>query len=256
MYEFISHLIFLLKVYAVINLIAYLAYFLLSYYLGSKKKNDSKKNVCLIVAHPDDECMFFAPTILHLMNKHKPFILCLTNGNYYGIGKTREKELAQSCVTLFGSSHDLTMINEPNKILDHPDTKLWDKLFCKNLIETYLEQNAIDILITFDKFGVSGHTNHCIINEIIKDLTFKKPSTLVVYELITKNILRKYSFIFDIFLSLVLSFVNSNLIFINSPFDYLKALNAMFKHKSQLCWFRYLYLFSSSYLLINNLKKL
>lgn len=35
----------------------------------------------LITAHPDDECMFFAPTILALNNtKSEVFLLCLSEG--------------------------------------------------------------------------------------------------------------------------------------------------------------------------------
>jgi N-acetylglucosaminylphosphatidylinositol deacetylase len=42
------------------------------------------KRVLLITAHPDDECMFFAPCIMQIIqNNTEPcqlFLLCLTNG--------------------------------------------------------------------------------------------------------------------------------------------------------------------------------
>ncbi len=50
-----------------------------------------------MIAHPDDEAMFFAPSIIQLNNFNNISVLCLSNGNYAGLGKTREKELEKSC---------------------------------------------------------------------------------------------------------------------------------------------------------------
>ena len=40
--------------------------------------------VLFVTAHPDDECMFFAPTILSLTRsgQYDVFLLCLSSGNY------------------------------------------------------------------------------------------------------------------------------------------------------------------------------
>ena len=41
-----------------------------------------KKDVLILTAHPDDECMFFTPTILNMRNEgHRLYIACLTKGN-------------------------------------------------------------------------------------------------------------------------------------------------------------------------------
>lgn len=40
------------------------------------------KNVLFVTAHPDDECMFFAPCILHLSRLSSVHLLCLTSGKY------------------------------------------------------------------------------------------------------------------------------------------------------------------------------
>ncbi len=54
-------------------------------------------NVLLITAHPDDECMFFSPTILNLRRQGILVnLLCLSNGNADGLGQVREKELRES----------------------------------------------------------------------------------------------------------------------------------------------------------------
>jgi hypothetical protein len=40
-------------------------------------------SVLIVIAHPDDECMFFSPTIIQLVKQHIPvFILCLSSGMY------------------------------------------------------------------------------------------------------------------------------------------------------------------------------
>jgi len=57
--------------------------------------------VLLVVAHPDDESMFFAPTILFLKSKgHNIHILCMSQGNADGLGITRKQELYRACDTL------------------------------------------------------------------------------------------------------------------------------------------------------------
>ena len=43
----------------------------------------NKINVLLCFAHPDDEVMFFSPTVMSLLGHHKKvFFLCLSTGDY------------------------------------------------------------------------------------------------------------------------------------------------------------------------------
>jgi N-acetylglucosaminylphosphatidylinositol deacetylase len=65
-------------------------------------------NILLLTAHPDDECMFFAPTILALVALGQKissdgtntgsslYSLCLSAGNADGLGATRKYELESS----------------------------------------------------------------------------------------------------------------------------------------------------------------
>lgn len=77
------------------------------------KNNDKgkKRNVVIVIAHPDDEAMFMTPTILSLTEQKdvKVHLLCLSNGNCAGLGKQRVKELGKSC-------HVLSIINDPNQV--------------------------------------------------------------------------------------------------------------------------------------------
>ncbi|XP_077899078.1 N-acetylglucosaminyl-phosphatidylinositol de-N-acetylase isoform X17 [Ictidomys tridecemlineatus] len=61
----------------------------------------SGSRTLLVIAHPDDEAMFFAPTVLGLARlKHRMSLLCFSAGNYYNQGEIRKKELLQSCDVL------------------------------------------------------------------------------------------------------------------------------------------------------------
>jgi len=71
------------------------------------------KNILLITAHPDDESLFFAPTILSLVEKSRNasinfYQLCLSAGNAEGLGETRKTELDRSL-----------------DVLGVPETKRW-----------------------------------------------------------------------------------------------------------------------------------
>jgi N-acetylglucosaminylphosphatidylinositol deacetylase len=59
--------------------------------------------IVLLIAHPDDEAMFFSPTLLALtdpsLGNHVK-ILCLSTGNADGLGETRKTELIDSAMKL------------------------------------------------------------------------------------------------------------------------------------------------------------
>ena len=57
--------------------------------------------ILLVTAHPDDECMFFTPTIVDFQKKgFKIDLLCLSTGNAEGKGEIRVKELLASARVL------------------------------------------------------------------------------------------------------------------------------------------------------------
>jgi N-acetylglucosaminylphosphatidylinositol deacetylase len=94
------------------------------------------KRICLLIAHPDDEAMFFAPTVLALtdpsLGNHVK-ILCLSSGMLYlplhihwvcsngvgvgdadGLGETRKKELAKSGISLgLRQEDDVFVVESP-----------------------------------------------------------------------------------------------------------------------------------------------
>lgn len=127
----------------------------------------------LVIAHPDDESMFFLPTLQHLVEakQRTVWILCLTNGNYDGLGKTREQELMQVGKWL---GVEKTIILDNPLLRDHPMQR-WDRVVVAAAIRTALvhhhrnimmlqlveQSSSTDfVLYTFDANGVSGHVNH------------------------------------------------------------------------------------------------
>eukprot|EP00501_MAST-03F_sp_TOSAG23-6_P000016 GSMAST32.ASY1.ANO1.16.1 assembled CDS len=118
------------------------------------------EDVLLLIAHPDDESMFFSPTLLNLsyqnVNVH---VLCLSRGNYDGLGSIRERELVQACA-LFNIPKSRVSILEHPQLQDGPHS-IWPPEVVSKQIENFFFSNIFPkYIITFDNFGVSGHSNH------------------------------------------------------------------------------------------------
>ena len=66
----------------------------------------------LVTSHPDDECMFFGPTILSLTKNPAVslFLLCMSNGDYRREGRTRKGELYQACKVLGIQEDNITVL--------------------------------------------------------------------------------------------------------------------------------------------------
>jgi len=127
----------------------------------------------LVTAHPDDESMFFLPTLRHLKNRNNAHILCLSTGDFGSSdGKIRTKELQIACELI---GWGCTVIDD-DRLKDGPN-EVWNRdaiadqiLDCIKLsvvrkatdIDKVVNDNAklnLNIL-TFDNKGVSSHPNH------------------------------------------------------------------------------------------------
>ncbi|KAI0103119.1 LmbE-like protein [Hypoxylon sp. NC0597] len=186
------------------------------------------KRICLLIAHPDDEAMFFAPTVLALTrpdNGNHVKILCLSSGNADGLGETRKKELVKSGLLLgLKSEDDVLVVDSP----DFPDsmTTTWDatkisslltSTFVPPLAATKASKNntspptaTIDALITFDANGISSHPNHISLyhgaRAFVASLTRGKAgwaSPVDLYTLTTVSLPRKYFAFLDVFATII-----------------------------------------------------
>lgn len=224
-----------------------------------------------IISHPDDEVMFFSPSIIELSkpqyNNHLKLV-CLSKGNSIEeMGIIRETELFKSAEILGFNVSDVT-------IFDFKDgmNESWNQADIYRTLESVvIDNNQNKVIITFDEFGVSNHPNH--ISTHFGVLKFCQQKNIKLFNLKSLNFLEKYSFTLltniELFinncLKLVLSYLNFN---INISFNnnlnsikYYSDLNMlslsyasmMFGHFSQMVWFRYGWLFLSRYLTYNNL---
>ena len=209
-------------------------------------------NTLIVTAHPDDECMFFAPTILSLSNNvhQNLYILCLSNGNYYGLGSKRQSEFFASLRILGIPKEHCLLINNP-KLQDGPDNS-WDIEVILETIRKTVQIFEIKSILTFDSYGVSGHNNHCAIARAICTDNASLSNTNVLF-LETVNICRKYLGIFDLLCVLCKS--DSSITFTTNLSGVIKCYLAMYSHQSQLTWFRILYILSSRYVYINQFRQ-
>ncbi|MES1912372.1 MAG: hypothetical protein MHM6MM_004658 [Cercozoa sp. M6MM] len=202
------------------------------------------RHVLLVIAHPDDESMFFVPTIrrIQLMGGTVN-ILCLCNGDYDGV-TTRAAELRKAALKL-GVSGDVT-------VLDHSLMKdgpvLWSSAAVRDAVQSHIDntlRNKVDMVLTFDDYGVSGHPNHIATYRGVKLV----PHSLK-YVLESVPIWRKYCIPLDALLLLR----ESNVVLSNEH----TAINvqAMQAHASQWVWFRRLFVLLSRYTRVNSWRRL
>lgn len=85
--EALEHILFFLGLYAIVCLIVYLLIFrkwtAQWYRNATNVRFPQSKRALIVIAHPDDESMFFGPTIISLVKRNcQVFLLCLSNGSY------------------------------------------------------------------------------------------------------------------------------------------------------------------------------
>ena len=243
------------------------------------------KRICLLIAHPDDEAMFFAPSVLALTNPihgNHLKILCLSSGNADGLGEVRKKELVQSGLFLgLRDASDVLVLDDPQ----FPDSMsvTWEAKAISNLLtSTFAPKMAkvpakskpetnIDVLITFDKDGVSSHPNHISLYHgavtFVKSLMQRHSgweAPVKLYTLPSVNVARKYAGMADVPWTLLGNLVRKKqagdyptpLLYVNSVFQYRTAQRAMTTaHKSQMVWFRYGWIWNSRYMIVNDLQR-
>lgn len=253
----------------------------------------TNKRICLLIAHPDDEAMFFSPTLLALTHPETGNhikILCLSNGNATGLGQLREKELMASAEILgLRSGEDVLVLDSPD-FVDGMDTK-WDtEKIAEVLRQAFGGQMAkkkdtdgdaptatIDVLVTFDRHGVSRHPNHTALYRGAKvwlsGLMQGKEGWRCPVELHTLtsiSIFRKYLNFLDAPMTMLLGFFGGikasrrqdksvrrkQVIFVSDMLQWRQGQKAMTTaHKSQMRWFRWGWITFGRYMIVNDLRR-
>jgi N-acetylglucosaminylphosphatidylinositol deacetylase len=210
-------------------------------------------NITLVIAHPDDEVMFFGPTlnrIAHPRNNNSLSIVCLSTGDSEGLGEVRKAEMAKSADSFLVDSAHLTIIDD-EKLPDSMEIE-WDAEYVADILEKTVQT---DKLVTFDEQGVSDHSNHKTLYHAAQ-IWKNRSSSRKVWTLTSSSIYRKYLGNFD---SLFTYFVEryarpEDIIVVAQQGDYQRTKRTMSSaHKSQMKWFRYLWIMFSRYMYVNNL---
>ncbi|NXQ38167.1 PIGL acetylase, partial [Catharus fuscescens] len=176
------------------------------------------------------------------------------SGNYYNQGEIRKKELEQSCCVLGIPASDVTVIDHRD-LPDDPAVE-WDPQLLATLVLKHIEAKNINLVVTFDARGVSGHANHISLYTAVRYNVCKPlwvPPWCQVLVLESVNLCRKYISFLDVLISCLLP---RDALFILTEEETEQAKRAMRCHRSQLLWFRQLYLLFSRYLVVNSLRLL
>ncbi|KAJ2133214.1 hypothetical protein IW136_004981 [Coemansia sp. RSA 678] len=226
-----------------------------------EKRSKPQNHVLFVTAHPDDECMFFAPTFAKLAKQRNVAVslLCLSKGDHDGQGELRKKELVKAAVSLGLTPDSVIIVDDPN-LPDDP-RKAWNIALVAKTVEAVVTAGDVDTVFTFDKQGVSGHPNHIAAYMGVKHMAVTsqrlKFHPVNVYVLESVGLVRKYSSIIDTVFSLgsVLA-AGDSLMFVADVQAYSMGVQAMALHESQMMWFRKLYLAFSRYMFINTYSKI
>ncbi|CAK7222081.1 N-acetylglucosaminyl-phosphatidylinositol de-N-acetylase [Sporothrix curviconia] len=263
----------------------------------------TNKRICLLIAHPDDEAMFFAPSVLALTRPetgNHVKILCLSSGNAAGLGETRKRELVKSAMALGLRDEDDVFVVDSPDFQDSMTTE-WDSQTIATLLAKAFTPGAaasakkdeptkasIDVLLTFDGQGVSGHPNHISLyrgaRRFVAALVQGKPGwrpPVDLYTLTSVSLLRKYTWVLDLLPTLgawswqLRAATNGTtatakatakehpaaLVYLAdlSPSATGGGLGTAWRamttaHQSQMVWFRYGWIALSRYMVINDLR--
>jgi len=222
-----------------------------------EKEEEEKKGVCLLIAHPDDETMFFVPTILALRrDKIDVRVLCMSNGSHDGLGKVREKELLKACAKL-GVQEDHVTIVDDKRLQDGPNNN-WEVSAISEHLLPFIDKHNIGALVTFDNYGISGHPNHIALHTAVAELRENKaldPAKVRVHRLQSVALFRKFSgpmcYLERRFLFVGLGKKTQTVFALDVALVY----GCLWAHKSQAVWYRSLFVLFSRYTYMNVLKE-
>jgi N-acetylglucosaminylphosphatidylinositol deacetylase len=215
-------------------------------------------SVALVIAHPDDEAMFFGPTLAQLAapaSGNNVSIVCFSAGDFEGLGATRTRELVASARGFGVPPARVMLLDEPDQFPDSQAAE-WDKATIAARIDQLLDADTK--LLTFDADGISGHANHRALYHAA--VLTKQRSARDVYVLQSLPVWRKYAGYIDALVTyLGARFTSeenkSRLVKIVSSKQEIATTRAAMTdaHVSQMKWFRYGWIYLSRYMIANDL---
>lgn len=244
-------------------------------------------SVYFVIGHPDDEVMFFSPSLVEITKpKHGNHVhlVCFSRGDavHESFGDIRSQELRNSARIIGIAEQDVIILDNYKDGMD-VEWSAQDILHSLAGIIGHTSKNTT--VITFDEHGVSNHANHISLYYGTKEYfrtNVGSNEKVRLYVLKSLNFWEKYSFTVltnvELFFDLLLKFVFSNLLKINVNVSFFNQfhtshlsqvkiysdLNMLsvsyaamaYGHFSQMVWFRYGWILFSRYLTFNHLVQL
>ena len=175
----------------------------------------------------------------------------MSNGDAFGKGKVREKELLLSCETFEISPDDVELVSD-SRLQDGMEEE-WSPLLVAEYIRKHVRTKQTTHLVGFDEKGISKHPNHLACAEALRILakedeneTIRTGTGKTVWVLRTLGGISTYFGVLVLLRRLLLlpkrkrnkakpkRTKNEEVVCVQ--FSCEAAFNAMKKHKSQLVW--------------------
>lgn len=240
--------------------------------------------VYFIIGHPDDEVMFFSPTLLEVSKakyNNEVNIVCFSNGDAANesMGPIRTNELLHSGQILGVPRENITVLTTFKDGMNIS----WNTRDIASVLNRKIDAKSArkTVLITFDEAGVSNHPNHISLHfgvkRFFKNLHKSQRKYLKCYNLKSLMFGEKYTFNLLTNMELFVNYlsklminsilkINVNISFFNPPktsesikiYSNLNMLSVSYAamsygHYTQMTWFRYGWLFLSRYMTFNQL---
>ena len=241
----------------------------------------NNSEIYFIIAHPDDEVMFFLPSLLELSrpaHHNNVHLLCLSTGNaaHPSMGPIRSNELRRSALILGLPASNVVITD----LFKDGMNEIWDPAAIETVLKKHVKSNNAKI-VTFDEDGISGHANHIsLFRGVSRFAKNHNKQGMELYVLKSVNFLEKYSF--TMLTNIELIFHHLSKLIIGKVFNvsvnisvfkltigkkslqFYSDLNMLsvsyaamaYGHYSQMVWFRYGWLIFSRYLNHNQLIQL
>lgn len=213
----------------------------------------SHSRLLLVIAHPDDEVMFFSPLLLSKRDSASDiYIICLSTGDFESMGTVRCKELYKSCGIYGIPEENVRIVN--HELLQDGMKQAWPPQLIADIVNAYAIECRPTIIATFDEMGVSGHPNHIAVYKGVS-LILSSASLapflpeILLMKLESTNVARKFMGVLDVFLTSVIggSYKVYNL-------NFFIVLLAMWKHRSQFLCYRFFFILFSRFTYMNSFR--
>jgi N-acetylglucosaminylphosphatidylinositol deacetylase len=212
-----------------------------------------------ILAHADDETMFFAPTITDIKKMgHEVFLQVITSGTLKNDPRSqiRKQELLKAAHVFGVHTENIEVLDDPRLVeranwLDYR-TEL------NTHVANFISRNGITHVYTFDRYGVTGYLNHSSVHMAVRDYVNAHPDVRA-FELQTVWKLRQWAGFLDLLWTVCntvksrLSHQPADFLYLHMNFMPIEMYSAVDKaHWTRLVPFRLMRILFNRYAFINS----